>query len=82
MFSAEQDNMLANVLVGVPQVAELIAGLTEKSRRVALDAAAQSYLRAARELGYGEAAAQQWAAAVMERLQDEMSRFAGAAISP
>lgn len=82
MFSAEQDNILANVLVGVPQVAELIAGLADKSRCAALDAAAQSYLRSARELGYGEEAAQQWTAAVMERLQDEMKRFTGSAVSP
>jgi len=81
MVGAGHDNMLATVAVGVPQVADLIAGVAEDSRFVALDAAAQSYLRSARELEYGEDGAHQWAAVVMERLHDEIKHFAGAAIS-
>ena len=59
--------MLATGLVGVPQVADLIAGFAEDNRCVALSAAAQSYLDSAHKLEYGKDGAKQWAAVVMKR---------------
>ena len=56
-------------LPGLPQVAELIATFPFEDRRRALEAAEQSYLETAKRLGYQEADALQWAAAVMFRLR-------------
>lgn len=80
MFGVEQDKVFANVVIGLRQVAELIAGLPEARRSVALDAAAQSYLNTARELGYADEVAQQWASAVMERLHGDMERVSKLAV--
>jgi hypothetical protein len=79
MFSVEQDKIFANVVTGLRQVAELIAELPEARRSVALNAAAQSYLKTALELAYAEEDAQQWASAVMERLQGDMERVSNRA---
>jgi hypothetical protein len=65
----QDDGVLSNVLAGLPRVAELIATVPEQKRERALEAAEQSYRKTARELGYGEADAQQWAATVMLRLR-------------
>lgn len=81
MVSVEQDKVLANVVTGLRQVAELIAELPEARRSIALDAAAQSYLKTARELGYAEQEAQQWASAVMERLHGDIERVSSFAES-
>jgi hypothetical protein len=69
MRNIEDDGALSNVLAGLPRVIELIATVPGEKRERALEAAEQSYRDSARELGYGEADAQQWAAAVMLRLR-------------
>ena len=74
MIGAGQDTILANVGTGLRQVAEVIAGLPEASRSIALDAAAQSYLNTARQLGYAEEDAQEWASVVMDRLHGDIER--------
>lgn len=61
----EADGVLSNVFAGLPRVAELIATVPEEKRERALEAAKESYLNSARELGYAEAEVQQWVAAVM-----------------
>jgi hypothetical protein len=58
----ENDGVLSKVLAGLPRVFVLIAIIPEEKREHALEVAA-------RELGYGEADAQEWAAAVMLRLR-------------
>jgi hypothetical protein len=80
MFSVEQDKIFANVVTGLRQVAEVITELPEARRSVALDAAAQSYLNTARQLGYAEEDAQQWASAVMERLHQDMKGASSPAV--
>jgi hypothetical protein len=65
----QDDGVFSNVLAGLPRVAEVIATVPEGKRECALEAAEQCYLSTARELGYGESDAQQWAAAVMRRLR-------------
>jgi hypothetical protein len=71
MEKFQDDGVLSNVLAGLPRVAEVIATVPEEKRERALEAAEECYLNTARELGYGEADAQQWAAAVMLRLRAE-----------
>jgi len=65
----EDGGVLLDVLAGLPKVAELIATIPDEQRGRALEAAEQSYLKSARELGYAEADAQQWVAAVMLHLR-------------
>ena len=52
-----------------PLLVFLIATFPFEDRQRALEAAKQSYLETARELGYEEATALRWAEAVMFRLQ-------------
>jgi hypothetical protein len=68
-FDIKDDPTLQNVIAGLPRVAELIATVPETRRTQALEAAEQSYIRTARALGYDEAAADDWAAAVMSHLR-------------
>jgi len=65
----EDDGILSDVLAGLPRVAEFIATIPDEKRGRALEAAEQSYLKTARELGYEEADAQQWVSAVMLHLR-------------
>lgn len=69
----EEDGVLSKVWAGLPRVAGLIAMVPEERRERALEAAEQSYLKTARELGYEEEDALQWVSAVMVRLQGEIS---------
>lgn len=64
----DEDEVLSVAIAGVPRVAELIASVPAEERTRALEAAEKSYLETARNLGYQEADAQQWASAVMSRL--------------
>jgi hypothetical protein len=63
------DSVFANVIGGLPRVADLIAIVPEESRSLALAAAEESYLKTALELGYDGADAQEWASEVMKRLR-------------
>ena len=65
----ETDPFFLRVVDGLPKLAEVIAGLPEEKRRRAFDAAEKSYVKTACELGYAEADARAWAAAVMFRLR-------------
>ena len=76
MLWAQQDKICSNVVTGLRQVAEVIAGLSEARRSTALNAAARSYLNIARQLGYSEQDAQQWASAAMEQLLGDLQRVA------
>jgi hypothetical protein len=71
MGKFQDDGVLSNVLADLPKVAELIATVPEAKRERALEAAQQCYLKTARELGYGEVDAQEWATVVMLRLRGE-----------
>lgn len=64
-----EDEVFSAAVAGLPQVAELIATFPFEDRRRALEAAEQSYLETEKRLGYQEADALQWAAAVMFRLR-------------
>lgn len=75
----EADNILSAVIAGLPKVAELIATIPEEQRPQALDAAEQSYLRTARELGYEGEDALQWVSAVMLKLRLEHASECAAA---
>jgi hypothetical protein len=65
---AGHDETFEAAIAGIPRVAELIAAIPVDRRASALDAAERSYVQTALDLGYSEAAAQQWAASVMSRL--------------
>lgn len=67
----ERDGVLSAVIAGLPKVAELISTIPEQRRSRALEAAEQSYLRTARELGYEGDDAQQWVSTVMLSLRLE-----------
>lgn len=73
----ESDRVLAAVIAGLPKVAELISTIPGERRSRALEAAEQSYLRSARELGYEGDDAQQWVSAVMLRLRLEHTSECG-----
>jgi len=64
----EEDESFKAAVSGIPRVAQLIAAFPVDRWARALDAAEQSYRQTARNLGYSEAAAQEWASAVMSRL--------------
>ena len=61
----ENDEAFSAAVNGLAKVVELITAAPEDKRSLALAAAHQAYLRTARELGYDESDAQQWASAVM-----------------
>lgn len=67
-------NRFSDVIAGLPRVAELITTVPEERRPDALAAAEASYRRSAHALGYDETGAQEWASAVMSRLQVEISQ--------
>jgi len=68
ILDAEHDKVFDAAIAGIPKVAEMIAAVPLDQRVRALDAAAQSYKRAATDLGYAEAEAEQWASDLMFRL--------------
>jgi hypothetical protein len=70
-FDENDDAIFSNVIAGLPSVAELIATVPEDKRPRALEAAEQSYFKAARELGYNVAEAHNWVAAVMSHLREQ-----------
>lgn len=75
-LSSKMDEILSAAIAGLPRVAELIATVPAEDRDRALDAAEKSYVQTALRLGYDEADAQQWAAAIMFRLRIEVPQLA------
>ena len=65
----ENDEVFSAAIKGLPKVVQLIAVVSEEKRSHALAVARQAYLRTARELGYEESDAQQWASMVMSLLE-------------
>lgn len=65
----EHDGLLLAAIAGLPKVAEVISTIPEEQRSRVLDAAEQSYLRVAHELGYDGDDARQLVSAVMLRLR-------------
>jgi hypothetical protein len=68
-LNTESDEAFQAAVSGIPKVAELIATVPAEFRATALVAAEQSYLQTARDLGYAEGTAQQWASAIMSHLR-------------
>ena len=74
-LTLDEDEILSAAIAGVSKVAELIATVPAEERTRALEAAEKSYLETAHNLGYQDAAAQQWASAVMSRLRIEEDSY-------
>ena len=74
MFDAERNEILASVLAGIPSVARAIAASPASRWSRALDAARRSYLRSAKNMGFGDEAADIWVAAVMFHLRLELKK--------
>jgi hypothetical protein len=55
-------------IAGIPRVAEMIAAVPLEQRSKALDAAQQSYQKTAKDLGYDDGDAQQWASELISQL--------------
>jgi hypothetical protein len=73
-LDSERKEILASVLTGIPMVARAIAASPAGSWSRALDAARRSYLLSARNVGFGEDAADTWVAAVMFHLRVELKK--------
>jgi hypothetical protein len=64
-----KDEAFSSAVAGLTKVAELIATVSGEDRKKALEAVEKSYQETARELGYPETDALEWAEAVMFRLR-------------
>jgi hypothetical protein len=69
-----KDEAFSSAVAGLPKVVELIAACPLGNRRRAFEVAQESYLQTARDLGYEEADALQWAEAVMHKLRSQANR--------
>jgi len=69
---SEEAKVLEAAVAGIPEVAQIIAFIPAENRASAFDAAEQSYLQTAKDLGGAEELAQNWASAVMSRLRAEV----------
>jgi hypothetical protein len=67
-----EEQVLEATIGGLSRVAEAILATPNEARTKALDAAEDSYHRAARDLGYDEAKIEEWVS-VMFRLRAEIS---------
>jgi hypothetical protein len=68
----EREEILATAVAGIPRVAQLIAAIPTEQRAKALDAARRSYLKTVQDLGYGEAAGEEWVSDLMRYLRSEV----------
>ena len=73
--SLKREEVLESAIGGISRVAEAIAAIRSEDRAKALDAAERSYRQTALDLGYREAVAQEWTAAVMFRLRTELAEL-------
>jgi Cdc6-like AAA superfamily ATPase len=65
----ENDEVFSAAIRGLSKIVELISIIPDEKRSLALAAASQTYLRTAKELGYNESDAQQWASAVISLIE-------------
>jgi hypothetical protein len=63
------DELFSAAVRGLPKIVALIAAIPEEKRSLALEAAQQSYLRAAQAVGYDESDAQHWSSALVSLLE-------------
>ena len=77
MSVPDTEEILEIAVAGVPRVARVIAAIPAEHWAEALAAAERSYLRTARDLGYGEVTAQNLVRAVMQFLHAEVERAIG-----
>jgi hypothetical protein len=67
-LNMEHHEVFDAAIAGIPRVAEMIAAVPLEQRTKALGAAQQSYQRTAKDLGYDDTDAQQWASELMSQL--------------
>lgn len=72
--SSESERILEMAAAGIPRVAQAIAAISVEDRIKALEAAERSYCQTALDIGYGEAQAEGWAAALMFQLRAELEK--------
>ena len=72
--NSESEQILEMAIAGISRVAQAIAAMPAEDRARALEAAERSYCQTALDLGYGEAQAESWAAALMFRLRAEIEK--------
>jgi len=70
------EEILALLIIGIPRVAERIAGLNDEQKATAFEVVEQSYLQTALDLDYSEADATGWLSAVMDTLRAEVEERA------
>ncbi len=63
-----EHEILDAAIAGIPRVVEMIAAAPLEQRSTALDAVQRSYQKTAKDLGYDDADAQQWAAELISQL--------------
>ena len=66
--NSESEQILEMAIAGISRVAQAIAAMPAEDRARALEAAERSYCQTALDLGYGEAQAESWAAALINSL--------------
>jgi hypothetical protein len=66
---SEREEILAQAVAGIAQVAKNIAQLTADQQAAALGAVERSYRKTVDDLGYGAVPAQKWVTAVMTQLR-------------
>jgi len=67
-LNQDEAKVLREVVAAIPQVADMIAAFPIHDRPKAFETAENGYLRAMRESGFPESAAQRWTAGMMRRL--------------
>ena len=72
--NSESEQILEMAIAGISRVALAIAAMPAEDRARALEAAERSYCQTALNLGYAEAQAESWVAALMFRLRAEMEK--------
>jgi len=72
---AQTEEILDAAVTGIPRVAKVIAEIPTEHRERALEAAERSYQQTVWNLGYTEAGAKGWIAAVMFRLRSQVAEF-------
>ena len=72
--NSESDQISEMAIAGISRVAQAIAAMPAEDSARALEAAERSYCQTALDLGYGEAQAESWAAALMFRLRAEVEK--------
>ena len=66
--NSESEQILEMAIAGISRVAQAIAVMPAEDRARALEAAERSYCQTALDLGYAEAQAESWAAALINSL--------------